>query len=578
MSNDSVAEFLSRIALLLDLKGENPFKVKSYRNAAMSVESLEDEVSDLVEQGTITKVKGIGRGIAESLAEYMDRGSCTLLEELEAEVPEGLLDMVSLRGLGPAKVKVIHEKLGITTLGELEYACQENRLHELKGFGEKTQEKILKEIQFTKQHAGLFHLHYASFALEEAELFLKEMDDVIEVATSGQVRRSLEMISHGDLVVSSENPESLLEALPEHEEMGRVIRQEGDCITIVHPHGFPFHIHVVSPGSFAARLVDTTGSEEHVAKLKSQAESREFTLKPEGLFKSGSKKPKAMKDEQSLYASLELSWIPPELREGGDEVKAAVEGELPELVEAKDLKGVLHMHTTYSDGRNSIKEMADAAMELGYDYIGISDHSRTASYAGGLTIERLKKQASEVKALNKALQTDPGTKGFKVLHGIESDILNDGSLDYPDKTLGLLDFVIASVHSNFTMDEETMTRRIIKAVRHPATSILGHPTGRLLLGREAYPVDMAAVLEACAECKVMVEINANPHRLDVDWRWLGECRRLGIMVCINPDAHRVDGFHDMAFGLGIARKGGLEKKHVANCLEVDELTELWRKK
>ncbi|MFH2001240.1 MAG: PHP domain-containing protein [Planctomycetota bacterium] len=493
-----------------------------------------------------------------------------MLESLETEVPEGLLDLVALRGLGPVKVKTLYQKLGITTLGELEYACQENRLNELKGFGEKTQEKILKEIQLAKQYAGLFHLHYASHALEEVDALIRKEDGVIETATSGQVKRSLEVISRGELVVSCTQPEAFLDAVSGREAIGAVAERTMDCIRFNHPYGLPIDLHVVPPERFAARLCFTTGPAEHLALLEERARGRGYSLDRNGLFKIGSSQAEEIKDEAELYKALDLETIPPELREGKGEIDAAAERKLPALVGSDDLRGILHIHTVYSDGKNTLLEMADAAKAMGYAYIGVSDHSRTASYAGGLSIDQIQKQAREIKALNQ------GMAGFRILHGIESDILKDGSLDYPDKVLESLDFVIASVHSGFTMDEETMTQRIIKAIRHRATRILGHPTGRLLLGREPYAVDMQAVLEACAESRVMVEINANPHRLDIDWRLLDECRRLEIKVCINPDAHRVDGYHDIRFGIGIARRGGLGISDVANCLSAEELMDLWR--
>lgn len=548
MDNASIAEFLSRIALLLELKGENPFKIRSFHNAANTAKSLEENLAELHERGELKKVKGIGKGIADNIGEYLLRSSSELLDFLEEEVPEGLVEMTAIRGLGPGRVKAIHDKLGVSSVGELEYACLENRLVELKGFGAKSQAAILKEIQLLKSYASFFHLHYALHTLVQCMEFLKTIDGVEEVAVAGQVRRSMEVVNVGSLVASSRAPEKVMESFKHCPVVTKVnVSGDGLC-TALHEHGLPVELRVVPPDRFALALFQATGSPMHVEQVSAvTAES-----------------------ETDLYKASGLVYIPPELREGTGEVEAAKKGALPDLVEVSDLKGILHVHTTYSDGNHSIKEMAEAAMDLGFEYLGITDHSRAAAYAGGLSIERLELQAEEIKALNKELDN------FHILHGIESDILKDGALDYPDDVLDKLDFVIASVHSIFRMDRETMTERIITAVRHPATRILGHPTGRLLLGREAYDVDLEAVLEACREHGVMVEINANPHRLDLDWRWLEKCRELNILVPINPDAHRIETLGDVRYGIGIARKGWLEARHVANCLPLDALMEHWK--
>jgi DNA polymerase (family 10) len=543
MDNASIAEFLSRIALLLELKGENPFKIRSFGNAANTAESLEEKITDLHESGELTKVKGIGKGIAENIGEYIVRGSSELLDALEEEVPEGLVEMTRIRGLGPGRVKAIHDKLDVSSVGELEYACLENRLVELKGFGAKSQAAILKEIQFLKASASFFHLHYALHTLRECKEVLKDVDGVKEAAVAGQVRRFLEVVNTGSLVVAATDAEKVLVAFEQNPDIMNVSASEDGGCTALHRHGLPIELHVVEPDLFAFALFQATGSPAHVEQVKAApAES-----------------------EEAIYKAAGLPYIPPELREG----KGELEAEIPDLVEVGDLRGILHVHTTYSDGNHSIREMADATRELGFEYLGITDHSRTAAYAGGLSVERLLAQGEEIKALNKRY------RGFRILHGIESDILKDGSLDYPDEVLHELDFVIASVHSGFRMDRESMTERIVTAVRHPTTRILGHPTGRLLLGREGYDVDLEAVLEACREYGVMVEINANPHRLDLDWRWLEKCRERGILVPVNPDAHRIETIGDVRYGVGIARKGWLEARHVANTLSLDALLEHW---
>lgn len=552
MDNASVAELLARIALLMELKGENPFKIRSYRNASRTVGDLDDAVALLVERGELQKLKGIGKGINENIEELLKRGSSALLESLEAEVPEGLVDMTRIRGIGPGRVKKLHDALGIDTIGELEYACLENRLVELKGFGPRIQARLLEEIGLQKQYASFFHLHYALHTLEEAVELLRQDEGVLEAAVSGEARRFMEVVRSGVIVASSSDPEGVLDRFARHEGFFLDGSRSRGLLKAQHAFGLPLELHVVRPERFAQALLRTTGSEAHLRLMEGKGLPEEF------------------KTEADAYKRIGLPYIPPELREGIDEIEAASKNSLPRLVEPKDVQGIIHVHTTYSDGGNTLEEMAAAAAKMGYRYLGVSDHSRTASYAGGLSIDELEKQGEEIRRLNGKLD------GFKILHGVESDILKDGSLDYPDSLLSNLDFVIASVHSGFRMDEATMTERIIKAVRNPHTRILGHPTGRLLLGREPYAVDMGAVLKACAEEGVMVELNANPHRLDIDWRLLRECTRLGILVAVNPDAHSIHGLEDERYGIGTARKGGIEARQVVNCMATEELLARWR--
>lgn len=570
MSNESVAGFLSRIALLLELKGENPFKIRSYRNASSVIQDLDEEVGGLVEEGTLTQIKGIGKGIGESIAEFLERGSSTILEQLESSVPEGLVEMTGVRGLGPSRVIKIHAKLGIASIGELEYACLENRLKELKGFGEKSQTAILREIQQLKQYAGLFHLHYARGASKEAADAVQCLPGVDEVVITGPIRRGLEVVSRGCLTVSSKSPARVLERIGSLDPLLSVQEQVDDRIEAVHSGGLPIEIDVVPADRLYQRMLWTTGSERHFNLLIKHAEKQGIELSRDRLNRADGSEFLPIDSEEAIYRALALAPVPPELREGGTEIAEAEKDRLPDLVEPADIQGILHVHTTYSDGAHSIAEMAEAVQAAGYTYLGISDHSRTASYAGGLSIERLEKQGREIEKLNNALA------GFRILHGVESDILTDGSLDYPDEVLGKLDFVIASVHSGFQADKEAMTDRIVRAVRHPMTRILGHPTGRLLLGREPYELDLHRVLEACARNDVMVEINANPHRLDLDWRYMQEAAGMGIRFCINPDAHRTSGIDDIQYGIAVARKGRLGKDDVANCLPASELVRCWR--
>jgi len=568
MDNSSYSEFLSRIALLLELKGDNPYKIRSYNNASRVIDSLENEVGDLIESGELIKLKGIGKGISENIFQFMERGSSDFFDQLENDVPEGLVEMTKIRGLGPSKVRKLYESLEISSLVELEYACIENRLIELKGFGDKTQSKILKELTLYKQYYSLFHLHYASSAVQLVASYLDADKNTVSTGVSGDVRRSIEVISSGALAVITKDYDSTLETLKNIEELSQVEIKDERRVKAVFNLAFPIRIHIINAVDYPLCLFYSTGSKKHLEDLENHASAKGFSLSEAGLQKSGKEIP--LDTEQEIYTAVGLPFIEPELREGMGEVEAAEENRLPALVNNKEIEGVLHVHTEYSDGKNSILEMAQAVKDRGFKYLGITDHSRTASYAGGLSIEKLEKQGEEIKLLNSKLS------GLTILHGVESDILKDGSLDYPDEVLAKLDFVIASVHSSFQMDIESMTERITQAIQNRYTRILGHPTGRLLLGRGPYEVDMERIIQACAKNGVAIELNANPHRLDVDWRLLRRCTDLGVRISINPDAHRIDMLDDLKFGIGTARKGWLEKKDILNSLPLDELLDLWR--
>jgi len=570
MENSEVAALLAETALLMELGGENPFKIRSYRKAADVIEAHDGDLAALHREGRLQSLSGIGKGIAGDLGGLLDEGALAVLEELKARVPPGLVEMTRIRGLGPVRVRAIHQALGVASLGELEYACLENRLASLKGFGLKSQQKLLVEINLLKSYAGRFHIHYALAALDEAAGHLGRTAGVRAAAFSGEARRRLETVGGGALVAAADEPATALDAFLASGAAVEVQERSAALARVALRGGFSVDVAIVPPRDFAARLLWTTGSPGHLAALRARAGDKGLELGEGGLFHGGKRVPADA--ESAVYEALGLAFIPPELREGAGEVEAAAAGGLPTLVERGDLRGVLHVHTTWSDGSETVATMARAAAEKGFEYLGIADHSRTASYAGGLSIEELHEQGQEIDELNR--------KGgaFRILHGVESDILPDGSLDYPGEVLENLDFVVASVHSSFHLDREAMTARLVRAVENPATSILGHPTGRLLLGREAYAVDMEAVLAAAARCRVMVEINANPHRLDLDWRWLARCRELGVRVCINPDAHGIPGLDDVDHGLGVARKGWLGRESVANTLPVQDLAALWRKK
>lgn len=574
-----VSRRLREIGTLLELTGDGVFKVRAYETAAQVIEMTGGDLHDRVRGGTLMELKGIGKGISEKITELVTTGRLGYYEDLAAKVPAGLRDMLRIPGLGPKKAIALHEALPIGSIGELEYACRENRLVELAGFGAKSQENILHGIELLKKYSQAFLIDVALRQAEELIAALREVDTVQRADVCGSLRRRKEIVRDLDLLVAAEDGGEAVAAFTEHPSVEHVTSRGETKASVRLASGMQADLRVVAPASYACALAYFTGSKEHNVALgqralgqralRQRAQGRKWKLNEYGLF-SG-KRRLAVADEEALYKKLKLAYIPPELRENAGEIEAAEAGTLPELLTYEDITGTFHMHTIASDGANTIEQLAEAAREMGWSYIGIADHSRSAAYAGGLSADALRAQREEIDAFNRGSE-------FRIFSGVESDILDDGSLDYDDDVLGILDFVIASVHSGFKMNRERMTARIVRAVAHPATTMLGHPTGRLLLAREPYAVDVDAVLEACAEHNVIVEINAHPQRLDLDWRYLRRAKELGILIAINPDAHSIDGLADVAYGVGVARKGWLEKGDVLNARAVGEVASILKRK
>ena len=567
MDRKDVASTLEEVAVLLELKGENTFKVRAYQQAARTILALEGDLAQLVASGEIARVKGIGKTIAAHVTELVTNGRLEYLHELMGAFPAGLLEILQVPGLGPKKVRTLYEELGITNLGELEYACQENRLITLKGFGAKTQAKVLKGIANLKKYRGRFlwaEVEEEAYALVQK---LAACPDIRRASLAGSFRRLKEVVKDLDLVAVSQAPAQVAQYLDNLVMVQSLSGGAETKFTFRLKSGLNADLRLVSAEAYPFALHHLTGSKEHNTIMRQRAKARGLKLNEYGLFdKTGRSRP--VTDEAGVFALLDLPFIPPELREGLGEIEAAEQGTLPELVQEDDLKGIFHVHTNFSDGSLSVAEVAAACRELGCQYVGLSDHSRSAFYAGGLTLDDLDRQyeaVEEVRARN---------NDISIFWGIESDILPDGALDYPDEILARFDFVIASVHSLFNLPEKEMTERLITAVRNPLTTILGHPTGRLLLAREPYAMDMPAVLAAAAENKTMVEINANPHRLDLDWRDMRRAKSLGLKMVIAPDAHSLRGLKDMRYGLHASRKGWLTKNDVANCLDREEISRL----
>src|SRR5437870_320613 len=552
MTKREIAAVLEEIAFLLELKGENPFKVKAYSTGARVIESLPEEPAVLVQKGLLRNVKGIGQTLEGTVTELVTTGRSTLHQELLAAFPASLLEMAAIPGLGPKKIKAIYDQLGISSVGELEYACIENRLVGLQGFGQKTQEKILAGIRQYKRRQG-FHL-YAN-VLEEAERILTALrgaPGVVRADHAREFRRRCEVVQSIILVVAGGQPQALIDALRGVPEVTQVEYQpETRTLAARSPQGLPVSIKLTEAAAYGWELLRATGNQEHVEALTRRLQARGVPLRGE--------------TEEAIYAAAGLPFIPPELREGHGEIELAESGRLPVLLDPGQIQGVFHTHTIYSDGSATLEQMVETTRSLGYRYIGISDHSQSAFYANGLKEDRVRAQHAEIAAVQKKF---PGIRIFK---GIEADILADGAMDYPDELLATFDFVIASVHSRFNLSEEEQTRRICRALSNPCVTMLGHATGRLLLSRDAYRVDMKSVIDAAAANGKLIEINASPHRLELDWRLCRYAKQKGVKFSINPDAHSPEALATVPLGVNVARKGGLSAGDIINTLPAEEM-------
>lgn len=562
MDNREVAEILEELATLMELNGEGGFRIRAYANAARAIDSLGEPVAALAAEGKLDSVRGIGKGLAGRISELVETGHLPGLEELKASVPEGLIEMTEIPGLGAKRVRAIYEELGIVDIDALSRACDSGDLEAMSGFGRKTAERIAHGIQYMQKHRGRFLCDNAGRDAEGVREFLEVQANVDRVVVAGSMRRRMEAHSNLDLVASTQDPDALAVAFTGFGEVAEVVETGESRVSILLKSGMRANLMMVEAAAFATALHHVTGSEAHVGLMRDRASELGLKLNEHGLFDGERRIPCG--DEPALFEALGLSEIPPELREGAGEVRLAGTGGLPKLVSRADLRGTLHVHTRHSDGRADVMEMAKAAADLGYEYIGICDHSKAAAYANGLTEERVRAQWEEIDSVNAKLD------GIRVLKGIEVDILGDGRLDFEDEFLSEFEVVVASVHSRFGMTEAEATDRIVRAVQNPHVHILGHPTGRLLLSREGYPLDHRAVIDAAAEANTAIELNANPRRLDMDWRHIGYAREKGVKISINTDAHSIEGLAQMDYGLGVGRKGGLTSADVLNAMPLDD--------
>jgi DNA polymerase (family 10) len=580
MTKNEIADILAEIGTLMELKGENPFKVRAYSAGARAIEGLErEDFEKLMAEGTLRTVKGIGEALAAKISELHATGRLEFLDRLKATIEPGLVEMLRIPSLGPKKIAALRRELGITSISELEKACRDGRVAALDGFGEKTQEKLLAGIANREAYSRRHHWWYAAEAAEPILAGLRSLPQVERAESAGSLRRGMETVGDLDFIVAASEVAPVVDWFTGQAGVKEVTAKGDTKASVRLGSGLQADLRIVPSEQFAFALHHFTGSKDHNVLMRQRALERGLSLSEWGLVPAegeGTARDKAERhesrkaaDEKAIFAALGLSYIPPELREGMGEIEVAEKGEIPRLVELSDIRGAFHNHTTESDGSNTLAEMAAAAQALGWDYLGIADHSKSSRQAKGLSEERLLRQLDEIAALN-------ASRRFKtrVFAGTECDILPDGSLDFEDALLAKLDYVVTSVHSVFSQDEATMTARIVRALEHPRTTMLGHLTGRILLEREPYRLDAAKVIDAAIANGVVIELNASPHRLDMDWRLWRRAAERGLECSVNPDAHDTAGLAFIRAGVNSARKGWLARENVVNTLPLAKM-EAW---
>lgn len=563
MDKHEIAEALDLIGTLLELKGENPFRTRAYHTAAQAIRNLTGDIETYIENDSLTSIKGIGKDLATKVTDLAIHGDTKLLAELKSSFPSGVIEMLKIPGLGPKRVKILYDVLKIASIQDLKTACENHELQSIDGFGKKTEENILKGIEQISKNVGKYLYSTANETSQVIISSLLELKEVLQCDVAGSLRRKKEIIGDIDVLVStkSKNIDPITNAIVHHQLTERVLSKGETKVSTILKNGLQCDVRIVTPEQYPFALQYFTGSKEHNVALRTRSKKLGLSLNEYGFTPLDIKKNVTVpicKTESDIYTSLGLQYIPPELRENNGEIEAAEKGQLPQLIEAKDILGAFHCHTNYSDGVLTLEELCEAARAKHWKYIGIADHTKSAAYAGGMNLETAQKQIEHVRQLSKQY------KDFKIFLGVECDILPDGSLDYPDTLLKEYDYVIASIHSKFKMSETEATERIIKALNNPYTTILGHPTGRLLLEREGYPLDLQAVIKTAAQLNKIIEINSHPKRLDLDWRWVRYAKEHGVILCISPDAHNLEGLNDVYYGIGVARKGWLEPVNVLN--------------
>ncbi len=581
-TNQDVAEQLNLVFQLMQLAGENRFKAIAFDKASQTIKGLSDDINEYIKNENLTDIKGIGKSIAEDIYAYAETGKMPVLEAFKEKVPLGLIKWLDISGLGPKNILKIHEQFGITEIDELKELIENGELAKLPGLGGKSAEKIAKSIEWMEKFDERCRLDEATKIAEVIYVSLKDLEGVQKIEVAGSLRRAKETIGDIDILIAAEEQyiSNLFDVFTSHELVTEVLGRGDTKSSVRTKEGRQVDLRIVKPENFAAALMYFTGSKEHNVVMRSRARERKMSLNEYGLydlFENGETNwdaPHPFQNESDIYKLLGMNWVPPELREDRGEFDIYEDQEELPLVTDSDIRGVIHAHSTWSDGKFSIKEMAEACIERGYEYLGITDHSKTAAYAGGLSEDEVKQQWEEIDQLNDEFKS--AGKDFIIMKGIESDILADGSLDYSDDILEGFDFVIASVHQTLDMPRDKMMERFRNAIKNPYTRMVGHPTGRLLLKRNGSDIDLNELVALAAEHNTSIEINANPLRLDLDWSFGNKAKEVDLMTSINPDAHTIEGIDLMKYGVMIARKGKYEKERVLNTKSAEEVMKFFR--
>jgi DNA polymerase (family 10) len=568
--NADIAAIFEEIADLLEIRNENPFRIRAYRNAARQVEGMGVALTDMVARGEdLTELPGIGADLAAKIQEIVETGHCQALEKLRKQVAPSVTELLKIPGLGPKRVRMLYDQLKVKTIDQLAKLAKAGRIRELAGFGAKTEQTILEALAAHVTQQKRFKLAIAAQYAEPLRKFLEKVPGVQQVVLAGSYRRCKETVGDLDILVTARDVNKIMDRFTAYDEVSKVLAKGDTRSTVILKSGLQVDLRVVDPDCYGAALQYFTGSKAHNIEIRRLAQERKLKLNEYGMFKGD--KRVAGETEESVYHAVDLPWIPPELRENRGEIEAARAGKLPRLIERKDLRGDLHAHTKATDGHNTLGEMAEAARAHGLDYIAITEHSRRLTVAHGLDVKRLRQQMEEIDRLNETL------KGITVLKGIEVDILEDGSLDLPDDVLGELDIVVGAVHSQFKLARAKQTARILKAMDHPHFTLLAHPSGRLIDQREAYDVDMLKIIRKARARGCFLELNAHPERLDLLDSHCQMAKEEGVLVAISSDAHSIQDFDNLYYGVGQARRGWLEKKDVLNTRSLKELRVLLKR-
>ena len=565
LKNIELSRIFEQIAKILKIKGENPFKIRAYEKVALVLENLAIDIETIYQQGGLNNIPGVGEGIAKKIEEFLTTGKLEYYEKLKETIPSGVIELLDISEVGPKTAKLLYEELGVDSIEKLEKAVRQHQIRDLPGMGEKSEDNILRGIELYKRRKERVLLGLALPLAEEIVKNLSRLDETDKISIAGSLRRKKETIGDIDILVTSQKPEKIMKTFVSLPQVREVLAEGPTKSSVITRDDIHVDVRVVEPISFGAALQYFTGSKAHNIRLRESAVKRGLKINEYGVFNQKTERRITGEEEKEVYRILDLPFIPPELREDRGEIEAAQENKLPQLIEYSQIRGDLHIHTKWSDGAHTIKQMAEAAKKIGYKYIAITEHSQSLKFAGGLTEERLQEQVEEIRKLNQELDD------FTVLTGIEVDIKSDGSLDFSDEILSKLDVVVAAIHSGFKQESKIITERIVKVMQNKFVSIIAHPTGRLIGYRESYQVDINEMIKVAAETGTILEINAHPERLDLNDVYCRMAKDKGVQLAVDTDAHSIDGLEFMDLGVAVARRGWLEEKNIINTLPLDKL-------